>query len=92
MDMMEEMMEKFFAGMTKEDKQKVMAEAMTRMMEGVDMMQMMPKCIEMMIPKMPKENRVEFVLGIIPLLVEKACIGMSEDERTVLRAKVAAKL
>ena len=81
MDMMEEMMEKFFAGMTKDDKQKVMADAMPSMMEGVDMMQMMPK-----------ENRVEFVLGIIPLLVEKACIGMSEDERTVLRAKVAAKL
>jgi hypothetical protein len=40
--MMGRMMEKFFADMTAEDKQKMMSEMMPRMMEGANMMEMMP--------------------------------------------------
>jgi hypothetical protein len=41
--MMGRMMEKFFADMTAEDKQKMMSEMMPRMMEGANMMEMMPQ-------------------------------------------------
>ncbi|NIN40058.1 MAG: hypothetical protein GTO67_16050 [Gammaproteobacteria bacterium] len=40
--MMDSMMEKFFAGMSTEDKENLMKEMMPQMMEGIDMMKMMP--------------------------------------------------
>ena len=43
MAMMETMMEKFFADMTVEDKQLMMEQMMPKMMEGVNMMEMMPR-------------------------------------------------
>jgi hypothetical protein len=43
LEMMSTMMEKFLAGFTVEDKQKMMEKMMPRMMEGVNMMDMMPK-------------------------------------------------
>lgn len=43
LEMMGTMMEKFFADITVEDKQKMMEQMMPRMMEGVNMMEMMPK-------------------------------------------------
>lgn len=42
-EMMGKMMEKFFADMTPEDKQKMMGAMMPKMMEGVNMMEMMPQ-------------------------------------------------
>ncbi len=42
-EMMDKMMGQFFADMTAEDKQKMMAEMMPKMMEGVNMMEMMPR-------------------------------------------------
>ena len=42
-DMMAKMMEKFFADMTAEDKQKMIEQMMPKMMEGVNMMEIMPK-------------------------------------------------
>jgi hypothetical protein len=41
--MMGAMMEKFFASMSADDKKAMMAEIMPKMMEGVNMMEMMPK-------------------------------------------------
>lgn len=41
--MMDKMMDKFFGDMTAEEKQKMMAEMMPKMMEGVNMMEMMPQ-------------------------------------------------
>lgn len=41
--MMAEMMERFFADMTAEDKQHMMEAMMPRMMDGMNMMDMMPK-------------------------------------------------
>jgi len=43
LEMMSTMMEKFLAGFTVEDKRKMMEKMMPRMMEGVNMMEMMPK-------------------------------------------------
>ena len=41
--MMGKMMDKFFGDMTVEEKKKMMAEMMPKMMEGINMMEMMPK-------------------------------------------------
>lgn len=43
MDMMGAMMDKFFANMSAEDRQAMMAQMMPRMMEGMNMMEMMPQ-------------------------------------------------
>jgi hypothetical protein len=53
---------------------------MSKMMEGDQsgmMMEMMPKCLGMMLPNMSKEKRVEFVLKMVTTLVEQGCAGMS---------------
>ena len=42
-EMMAEMMERFFADMTAEDKQNMMEAMMPKMMEGMNMMDIMPK-------------------------------------------------
>ena len=42
---------------------------------------MMPKCLETLLPKLSKEDRVEFVLQMISILVEKGSVRMSEEER-----------
>jgi len=42
-DMMAKMMERFFADMTAEDKKKMIEQMMPKMMEGVSMMEIMPK-------------------------------------------------
>jgi hypothetical protein len=47
-DMIAKMMEKFFADMTAEDKQKMMEQMMPRMMEGVNMMEIMPRMMASM--------------------------------------------
>lgn len=41
--MMDSMMEKFFADITPEEKQKMMTDMMPKMMEGMDMSEMMPR-------------------------------------------------
>ncbi len=95
-EMMDKMMRQFFADMTAEDKQKMMAEMMPKMMEGVNMMEMMPrtmaqmmmgmmpKCLKIMLPKVPKEKRIDFVLEMVSTLEEQASAGLSEDEKRVL--------
>lgn len=62
MDMMGKMMEKFFADMTVEDKQKIMEQMMPRMMEGINMMDMMPK---MMIRMMDSSNSEGGIAGMM---------------------------
>lgn len=133
-DMMEKMMEEFFADMTAEDKQKMMESMMPKMMEGVNMMEMMPKmmmgmmggcegecncgtmgmmggsqqgemqmmphmmlemmpaCLKTMLPSFPKEKRVDFVLNMVTVLVEQGSVGMSDEEKADLVAKVIEKV
>ena len=93
-------MEKFLAGMTAEDKQMIMENMMPKMMEGVDMMQMMPKmmmemmpkCLGMMLPRLPKEKRIDFVSTMITTLMQQGCAGMSEEEKGNFKAKLIGKL
>jgi hypothetical protein len=135
-EMMGKMMEKFFANMTAEDKEKMMEAMMPKMMEGVNMMEMMPKmmmgmmgegegecgpmemmskmmeggqegempmmpqmmmemmphCIKMMLPDVPIEKRIDFVLTMVTTRMEQGCIGMSNEEKTDFVAKVIEKV
>lgn len=49
---------------------------------------LMPKCLETLLPKLSKEDRVNFVLQMISILVEKGSVRMSENERKEFIFKV----
>ncbi len=108
------MMEQYFAGMSAEDKQKMMAEMMPKMMssmmnmmggsEGKEgcaamdmtampkmMMEMMPRCLSMALPGMPKKERIDFVVKMVSILIEKGCEGLSEEEKKFFLDKVTEK-
>ncbi len=56
------------------------------------MAEMMPHCLRMILPDMPQKERVDFVLKLTTILMEKGSAGMSEEEKGDLLAKVAAKV
>ena len=67
-----------------------MAGMMSKMMggeaePGMSMMgmmtKMMPQGLGMMLPQLPKEERLEFAKEMVALVVEKACDGLSKEER-----------
>ena len=130
LEMMGRMMEKFMSDFTPEDKQRMMERMMPRMMEGVNMMEMMPKmmmkmmgegggmgmmsgkaggegigmpmmggmmmqmmpmCLSMMLPRLPKEKRGEFALTLVSTVIERASGDMSEPERAEFLSKIAAQ-
>jgi len=76
---MDEMMEKFLADPISDDKQKMIASLMPMMMEM--MPKMMPSCLTMMLPTLKKEERLEFILKMVAVLVEQGSVGMTEEER-----------
>jgi hypothetical protein len=104
--MMGKMMEKFFAGMTAEDKRKMMEQMMPKMMMGMvsrgkkrempmmDQMmpEMMPRCMGMVMPSMPKEKRVDFALKMVAGLVEQGSAGMSNEEKADFVKKIVEKV
>jgi len=100
-NMMDKMMGKFFVDMTAEDKQKMMG-MMSKMMEGGQgtemtmmpqmMMGMMPQCVKMMFPNMPKEERIDFVLEMVTTLKEQASVDMSETEKKDFVVKIIKKV
>ena len=61
-------------------------------MMGHMMTQMMPGCVDMMLPSMPKEERSEFVLQMISTLMEKGTAGMSEEEKSSLVARALERI
>ena len=61
-------------------------------MMGRMMTQMMPGCVDMMLPSIPKEERSEFVLQMIGTLVEKGSVGMSEEEKSSLVARALERI
>ena len=72
---------------------------MSKMMEGCEpemmpemMMDMMPHCFGMMLPKMPKEKRMNVVLNMVGTLVEQGSAGMPENERKEFLAKVVERM
>ncbi len=71
--MMKRMMDKFFGDMTPEDKQKMMEEMMPRMMEGVDIMEMMPKIMQNMIGG--GKGGCEEMMGMMSRMMEKGKQG-----------------
>ncbi len=131
-EMMAEMLERFFADMSAEDKQHMLEAMMPKMMEGMNMMDMMPKmmmgmmgegeesccmpemaageqgqgmsgmpqmmmhmmphCLQMMLPRVAKERRKEFVLHMVATLMEQGCADMSEEEKQDFVAQVMEKV
>ncbi len=67
---------------------------MSKMMERCKQMgaQMMPKCLGMMLPNMPKEKRQAFTLKMVAILKEQGCVGMSEEEKKDFLAKIIEKV
>ena len=56
------------------------------------MTQMMPHCLNIMLPSVPKGERVDFVLNMITTLMEQGAAGMSEEEKNEFVAKVLEKV
>ncbi len=54
--------------------------SMVNMME-----QMMPHCLSMMLPKMPKETRADFALKLVKSLLDNGTIEMTEDEKKAFK-------
>ena len=100
--MMDGMIEKFFADITPEGKQKMMPKMMMGMMSGggedggsprmqgcegqqmPEMMlgEMMPNCIEMMLPKIAPGKRGEVAATVLAALVHKGTTGMTNEQRS----------
>lgn len=71
-----------------------MMDMMPKMMEGCShemMMEMMPKCLGMMLAKLPEEKRVELVKKIVSVLMEEGGAGMTEEEKKDLAQKIMGK-
>jgi polyhydroxyalkanoate synthesis regulator phasin len=60
-------------------------------MMGKMMEQMMPNCLTMMLPGLPKEKREDFVLEMVATLVEQGSSGMSKEEAEEFVAKVVER-
>ena len=56
------------------------------------MTEMMPKCVEMMLLNMPGENRVNFAMKMVSTLIEKGCVGMSDEEKKKFVIQVEEKV
>jgi len=75
---------------------------MSKMMEGGEeketsmmplmMTEMMPQCLVMMLPKIPKEKKIDFVLKMVASLMEQGITGMSEEEKKDFVSKVKDKV
>jgi hypothetical protein len=56
------------------------------------MTEMMPHCLTMMLPSVPKEARVNFVLKMVTILVEQGSAGMSDEEKEGFLTRVAEEV
>ena len=45
------------------------------------MAELMPKCLETLLPNLSKQERINFALQIISIIVDKGTVRMSEAER-----------
>lgn len=101
MNMMD-MMPKMMMGMMGGEKGEGCMEMMSKMMGGGQnmgtsgmpqmMMDMMPHCLTMMLPHVPKDKRKDFTLNMIATLIQQSCIDMSEEEEQRFVAKVMEKI
>jgi hypothetical protein len=100
--MMEQMMPKMMMGMMGANSGGTPMGMMSQMMGGGQatgmpmmgsmMTQMMPQCISTMLPGLPKEERVDFVLKMISTLLDRASADMSEKERNDLVARALERI
>jgi hypothetical protein len=80
--------------MSNEGKDNMMG-MMSKMRQGDKpgmMMEMMPRCLGMMLQNMPKNDRIAFTLKIVGALMEQTCVGMSDEEKKDFMAKVVEKI
>ncbi len=62
-------------------------EDVTKMMK-----EMMPHALSHLLPKMPNEMRVDFILNMTGILMEQGSVEMSEKEKEELLAKIIEKV
>ncbi len=56
------------------------------------MMEMMPRCLTMILPSVETEKRVAFVLKMMAALIEHGSAGMSEEEKEDFVAKAIEEM
>jgi hypothetical protein len=61
-------------------------------MMGHMMTQVMPQCVSTMLPGLPKEARVDFVLKMISTLLDGASADMTEKEKNDLVARALERI
>jgi hypothetical protein len=61
-------------------------------MMGHMLTQMMPQCVSTMLPGLPKEESVDFVLKMISTLLDGASADMSEKEKNDLVARALERI
>jgi glutamine synthetase adenylyltransferase len=99
---MMEMMPQMMMGMMGGEKGERCMEMMSKMTGGGQgmemsgmlqmMMEMMPHCLTMMLPHVPKDKRMDFTLNMIATLMEQSCTDMSEEEKQQFVAQVMEKV
>jgi len=93
--MMEQTMPKMMEGVNMMDMMPKMMMGMMSRHGKVEMPmtpEMMPYCLGMVLPSMPKEKRVDFVLKRVTSLVKQGSAGMSSEEKADFVANVVEKV
>ncbi len=49
------------------------------------MTQMMPHCLEMMLPQIPKESRIDFALKLVKSIIDNGANGMTAEEKKAFK-------
>lgn len=94
MDIMNEFVESMMGAMSEEERQRMKEKMMgccedeKKSMMPQTMLEMMPHCLTMMLPKVPKEGRVGFVEKMVETLMGGGCEELSEEEKKNLVAKL----
>jgi len=96
---MKTMMDECCAHMTEENKQKMAEEIKGGCCKEGElpimpqmMIEMMPKCLNMMLPKVSRENRIDFVLKMVSTLTEQGSQGFSDEEKKYFVVKIIEKV
>ena len=93
--MMSEMMPKMMTNMMGNSKDGMTGICKNKMEEfGMpDMMRkMMPQCLNIMLPKLSKEKRIDFILKLIIILLKQGCMELSENEKFFLITAIAKEV
>ena len=54
------------------------------------MIEMMPRCLEMMLPNFPKEKRIDFILKMMITLIEHGLSDLTDTEKTEFFEEISA--